>query len=264
MIPSSQISKIKFMTENIAQFRFYEELNDLLPHAKQKVAFPYQFKGTPSIKDAVEAIGVPHTEVDLILVNGNSVGFDYQLQPGDRVSVYPVFESLDIAAVTNLRPNPLRQPKFILDVHLGKLARLLRMLGFDSLYRNDFHDHQMVELAQQEMRIILTRDRGLLKNKTVTHGYWIRSHQPDEQVREVVRRFDLGGQIRAFSRCRVCNGRIEIVDRTQIEHLLLPKTSRYYDEFHVCVGCGRVYWKGSHYQRMKTYIERFANRTERL
>jgi len=246
------------MSQNIAQFRFYEELNDFLPRHQQKVIFPYPFNGTPSIKDAVEAIGIPHTEVDLILVNSNSVGFGYQLQPGDRVSVYPVFESLDIAAVTHLRPKPLREPEFILDVHLGKLARRLRMLGFDSLYRNDFHDHQLVELAQREMRIVLTRDRGLLKNKVVTHGYWIRSHQPDEQVREVIQRFDLGGRIRAFSRCRVCNGTIEIVDRKHIENLLLPKTSQYYDEFHVCVGCGRVYWEGSHYQKMKTYIERIA------
>ena len=246
------------MSENSATFRFYEELNDFLPHNKQKVTFSYQFNGTPSIKDAVEAIGVPHTEVDLILINGNSVGFDYQLQSGDRVSVYPVFESLDIAAVTHLRPKPLREPKFVLDVHLGKLARRIRMLGFDSLYRNDYRDHELVELAQREKRIILTRDRGLLKNKAVTHGYWIRSHQPDEQVREVLQRFDLGELIQAFSRCRVCNDTIEIVDRKQIENLLLPKTSQYYDEFHVCVGCGRVYWKGSHYQKMKLYVEKLT------
>lgn len=243
------------MLTNTAQFRFYEELNDFLHDDKKKVTFPYQFNGTPSIKDAIEAIGIPHTEIDLILVNSISVGFDYQLQPDDLVSVYPVFESLDIAAVTHLRPKPLRETRFVLDVHLGKLARLLRMLGIDTLYRNDIQDHEMVEQARSEKRIILTRDRGLLKMKAVTHGYWIRSTQPDEQVREVLRWFDLWGQLEPFSRCVVCNGLVNSISKEQIADQLEPKTRQYHHEFHMCMDCGKIYWKGSHYQSMKEWVD---------
>ena len=126
------------MDKKIARFRFYEELNDFLPREKRKVSFDYHFEGNPGIKDVIEALGVPHAEVDMLLVNGQSVDFEYQLQDGDRVAVYPVFESMDISAVSKVRQVPLREPKFVLDVHLGKLAKRLRLLGFDTLYRNDF------------------------------------------------------------------------------------------------------------------------------
>ena len=126
------------MADKTARFRFYAELNDFLPGRKRQRSFPYKFMGTPSVKDAIEAIGVPHPEIDLIIVNGESVGFEYNLQDGDAVAVYPVFESFDIAPAVRLRPMPLRETRFVLDGHLGKLTRMLRMLGFDSLYRSDF------------------------------------------------------------------------------------------------------------------------------
>ena len=154
--------------DKAANFRFYEELNDFLPENKRKIEYSYAFYGTPAVKDAIEAEGVPHTEVDLILVNGKSVGFDYLLQHSDRVSVYPVFETLDISPVIRLREKPLRESKFILDVHLGKLTKLLRRLGFDSNYRNDYSDPEIVNISLKEKRIILTRDRGILKiNKNI-------------------------------------------------------------------------------------------------
>ena len=162
------------------EFRFYEELNDFLPAAKKKSLFTYNFECSPSVKDAVEAIGVPHTEIDLILVNGISVTFSYRLQDGDVISVYPVFESMDISNVTHLREKPLRESRFILDVHLGTLVRYLRMIGFDILYENNYEDSEIVKIAKDEKRIILTRDVELLKIKTVTHGYWIRSKKPAE------------------------------------------------------------------------------------
>src|SRR5437868_7866953 len=158
---------------SVTQFRFYEELNDFLAPALRKCEFPYAFTGTPSVKDAIEAIGVPHTEVDLVLVDGESVDFTRRLTGGERVAVYPVFERLDIAPVTRLRARPLRRTRFVLDVHLGKLARYLRLLGFDSVYRNDYDDHTIVALAHEEQRIILTRDTGLLKHSAVTHGHWL-------------------------------------------------------------------------------------------
>lgn len=244
-----------------AEFRFYEELNDFLPPEKRKRSFRYSFRGTPSVKDAIEALGVPHTEVDLILVNGESVGFDYLLKGGERVAVYPAFESLDISSLTRLRPQPLRRPRFVLDVHLGKLARLLRMLGFDTLYRNDYSDPEIIYISLREKRIILTRDRALLKHRAITHGYWVRSTHPREQLQEVLHRFDLFSRIRPFHRCMVCNGLIEEVSKSEVLDQLEPKTRRYYDEFYRCTGCGKIYWKGSHYTGMVEYIGKYLSGT---
>jgi len=179
------------MNPNIAWFRFYEELNDFLPADKRKIAFPYKFSGSPSVKDVIEEIGVPHTEVDLILINGNSVKFDHKLSNGDHISVYPVFETLDISNVTQLRPKPLRKTRFIADVHLGRLAQLLRMLGFDTLYKNNCKNEEIITEALTQKRIILTLDPGLLKNRSITHGCLIRETDPHKQVHEVIRRFDL-------------------------------------------------------------------------
>jgi len=188
------------MNSHIAWFRFYEELNDFLSADKRKIAFAYKLSGSPSVKDVIEAVGVPHTEVDLILINGNSVKFDHILSHGDHISVYPVFENFDISHVTRLRPEPLRETRFIVDVHLGRLSRLLRMLGFDTLYKNNYKNEEIITEALTQKRIILTRDPGLLKNKSITHGYLIRGTDPHEQAREVIRRFDLSSQAKPFIR----------------------------------------------------------------
>ena len=237
------------------QFRFYEELNDFLPPDKRKKDFTYEFTGKPSIKDAIEALGVPHTEVDLILINQKSVTFSTHLKNGDVISVYPVFERLDIENVTRLRNKPLRKIKFILDVNLGRLTRYLRMLGFDSLYSNQYADNDIIELAQSEGRIILTRDTGLLKNSKVTHGYWIRSQQPGEQIKEVIQRFNLEGTVHAFSRCTACNGEIKSVKKEVIIDKIPYKTGKYYNKFYQCAGCKKIYWKGSHYKRIMDFID---------
>src|SRR5690242_4538900 len=174
-----------------AYFRFYAELNDFLPPARRSVSFPHAFRGGPAVKDAIESLGVPHTEIDLILADGESVDFAWILRDGARVSVYPVFESLDIAPLTRVRPSPLREVRFVLDVHLGRLARYLRMLGFDARWRNDAGDEELARTAAAEHRIILTRDAGLLKRRIVTHGYRVREADPRRQLAEVVRRLDL-------------------------------------------------------------------------
>ena len=239
----------------IAHFRFYEELNDFLPAEKKKIRFPYEFQGKPSVKDAIEALGVPHTEVDLILVNGVSVSFSYHLIDNDTISVYPVFESLDISPLIHLREKPLRDLKFILDVHLGKLATYLRMLGFDTLYENSYDDLTIVRLSNEQKRIILTRGTGLLKMSAVTHGYRIRSENPDEQVVEVLQRFDARSSIKPLCRCLVCNSLIKKIAKDEIIHLLEEKTKRYYDEFYQCNSCQKIYWKGSHCLRMKQFVD---------
>lgn len=240
---------------NHANFRFYEELNDFLPSGKKKIPFDYSFNGKPSVKDAIEAIGVPHVEVDLILVNSISVDFSCKLADGDQVSVYPQFESIDITPVIRLRKNPLRNIRFILDVHLGKLTRSLRLCGFDSYFNKDLTDPEIIELSLSEKRVILTRDKEMLKNKMVDHGYWIRSKHPDEQIIEVLNRFDLKHEVKPFTRCMECNGLLDDAPKEKILDYLLPATSKYFQKFLKCSGCGRIYWEGSHYESMQRYLD---------
>ncbi len=242
-----------------AYFRFYEELNDFLPRHQRKQTVAYSFTGQPGIKDPIEALGVPHTEIELIIVNGESVGFDYRLHNGDRVAVYPVFEGIDVTPLVRLRDKPLRRTAFIVDVNLGKLARKLRLCGFDARYRNDFSDRDVVKISVGENRVILTRDRRLLQRKHITHGYWVRATRPDTQLVEVLDRFDLYRQINPFSRCIDCNTNIESVDREQVLDRLEPLTRRYYRTFFRCPGCRKVYWKGSHYQHMRSQLESLLN-----
>jgi hypothetical protein len=236
-------------------FRFYEELNDFLPEEKRKVRFTHNYIDRASVKDVIESLRVPHTEVDMILVNGKSAGFDYLITDGDDISVYPVFESLDITNVQHLRPKPLREPKFIADVHLGKLARYLRMMGFDVFYKNDFDDYQIVSLSLTERRAILTRDRGILKRSKVTHGYWVRTTNIKEQVIEVINRFDLKNIIKEFSRCIDCNTVLKPISKNEIIDDLPPKVSKSQESFSRCPACKKNYWKGTHHQKMLSFIQ---------
>ena len=238
-----------------AQFRFYEELNDFLPPGRRRADFAYSVAGTRSVKDAIEAIGVPHTEIDLILVDGKSVGFDRVLRGGERVAVYPVFERLDIAPLQHLRPRPLRDPRFVLDTHLGKLARHLRMAGFDCLYRNDYRDSELITTAVAEHRIILTRDKGLLKQRLVTRGYFVRHTESEEQLREVVRALQLDTALRPFTRCRECNAELREVPKAEVLERLPEKVRGAYERFQLCPGCGRIYWEGTHYARLRRLLD---------
>jgi len=238
-----------------ATFRFYEELNDFLPFEKKKVAFVHSFIGTPSVKDLIEAIGVPHVEIDLILVNGKAVDFNYIIQNDDLVSVYPAFETLEISKLSHLREKPLRETRFILDVHLGKLAKYLRMLGFDTTYQNDYDDKEIIRISLAEHRIILTRDIGLLKVKTVTHGYFIRDQKPKKQLTEVLEHFDLYLATNPFSRCVKCNGNLERVEKEEIIQQLEPLTQKYFNKFFRCANCQSIFWEGSHFEHIKRFID---------
>jgi uncharacterized protein with PIN domain len=241
--------------------RFYEELNDFLPPALRKINFQHNFRQRGSVKDLIESLGVPHTEIDLIMVNGESVDFNYQVCDGDRISVYPVFETLDITPLTHLRPVPLRDIRFVLDTHLGRLAAYLRMLGFDSLYQNDYDDTTLARISANQHRILLTCDKGLLMRKQVSQGYFVRARQPREQLTEIVNRFDLKMLIQPFTRCMDCNGNIHPVTRDAIKSGLPPDTGQYYDEFWQCQSCKKIYWKGTHYQRMLHIIEEIMTGT---
>jgi uncharacterized protein with PIN domain len=250
-------------SERIAQacFHFHAELNDFLPARRKDLSFAYTFKHRASIKDMIEALGVPHTEVDLILANGTPVGFGYVVRDGDDIAVYPHSMGAGRPASARAGPPPLAEARFVLDSHLGKLAAYLRLLGFDTLYRNDFDDETLARISSAEQRILLTRDRNLLKRGIVTYGYYVRETAPRRQVVEVLRRFDLLGSIAAYQRCIRCNGLLQPVHKETIADQLAPKTRQFYDEFHVCQACGQIYWKGSHYAPLQQFIEHIQ-RTE--
>ena len=237
------------------ELRFYEELNDFLPRERRKKSFRHRFRGARSVKDLVESLGVPHTEIDVILVDGESVGFERRLTGGERVAVYPTFERFDVSSLTRLRPEPLREPKFIADVHLGKLARYLRLLGFDTVYERELDDAAIASRSRDEHRIVLTRDRGLLKRSVVTHGHAVRSMHADAQLVEIVEAFDLRERIAPFSRCLKCNGAIRSVERELVEHRLPKYTRLAYDRFFRCEHCRSIYWSGAHSARLRSLVD---------
>jgi uncharacterized protein with PIN domain len=235
----------------IANFRFYEELNDFLPQERRKRVFRYACAKAATVKNAIEALGVPHTEVELVLVNGESVDYSYLVQEDDFISVYPQFEALDVSSLLKLRDEPLRRTRFIADAQLGGLAKYLRMLGFDTLYEGRRGDAEIVRIAADEHRIVLTRDRALLMHKSVTHGCYVRATKVDDQLAEVLTRLDLYGSFKPFTRCLRCNEELEEADRETLD----ARAPREYDEFWTCGKCGKVYWRGSHWQRMRGMIE---------
>ncbi|MDQ3856404.1 MAG: Mut7-C ubiquitin/RNAse domain-containing protein, partial [Chloroflexota bacterium] len=202
--------------------------------------------------------GVPHTEVGLLLANGEPVDFSYLVKPGDRISVYPAFRSLALGEAQRLREPVGGRPAFILDTHLGRLAGYLRMLGFDTLYCQGCDDDYLAQRSASDERILLTRDRGLLKRSIVTQGYWVRATDPEQQATEVLQRFGLVGSVLPFRRCMRCNGMLEPVDKAQVLDRLEPLTRQHYDEFRTCTSCGAVYWKGSHHERMQELIRRLT------
>ena len=239
---------------NRVYIRFYAELNDFLPPGRRQHTFAHLFRGRVSVKDMIESLGVPHTEVEAIIVNGEPVDFAYLPRDGDRISVYPAFRAIDVTPLARLRPHAPDEPRFILDTHLGQLATYLRMLGFDTLYRNDYRDDELADRSQRDQRILLTRDRGLLKRSIVTFGYYVRLTSPRRQVIEILRRFNLFDAVTPFRRCIDCNAVIQSVRKESIAARLPPMTRQYYDEFHICPACDRIYWKGSHYQRMERFV----------
>ena len=243
-----------------ARIRFYAELNDFLPPELRYLEISHHFLDVATVKDRIESFGVPHTEVDLILVNGAPVDFGYRIGDGDRVSVYPVFEAFDIAGLTRLRPEPLREPRFVLDTHLGKLAAYLRMVGFDTLYSNCSTDEQLAETSRGDRRILLTRDVGLLKRSAVTHGCFVRETHARRQLAAIVRRFDLARLMRPFTRCMRCNGVLEPAAKETVLGRVPAVAAELHHEFRKCPACGRVYWQGGHYRRMRQWLETLLDR----
>ena len=241
------------------EVRAYAELNDFLPADSRGATVRRPFRPHQTVKDVLEAMGIPHTEVDLILVNGSPQGFDYRPSAGDRIAAYPMFEALDIGSTARLRPVPLRDTRFVVDVNLGRLARLLRVLGFDVWWSSQADDATLADISVREQRILLTRDRALLKRSAVTHGLFVHSQHPEEQTLEVLRRLDLGQRLAPLTRCLHCNGALVAVAKHEVIDQLEPLTRQYYEEFSRCAECGRIYWAGSHHARLIGLAQRIRD-----
>lgn len=236
--------------------RFYAALNVFLSPELRQRTVAYPLNGPVSVKHVIESLGVPHTEVALILANGEFADFHYPVRAGDRLAVYPEISTLEMTASPLLRPPLPRPVRFVLDVHLGRLAAYLRLLGFDTLYQNDSDDPELASISALQTRVLVTRDRRLLMRKEVVFGCCLHSREPREQLDTLVRRYALAGDITAWQRCLRCNGLLNPVEKETILHRLEPLTIRYFNEFHICRDCERVYWKGSHYQALQTIVER--------
>ncbi|MEJ8811498.1 Mut7-C RNAse domain-containing protein [Variovorax ureilyticus] len=238
-----------------ATFRFYEELNDFLARERRRREFSCRCARMATTKHMIEALGVPHTEVELVLLNGESVGFDTLLRDGDRVAVFPKFEALDITPLLRVRERALRETRFIADAHLGGLAHLLRMTGFDTLYDNGFRDEEIERIAGAQGRIVLTRDLELLKRRGVTHGCYVHALRSAQQLREVFDRLDLARGARPFTRCLECNTPLREIDKSLVESALPARVRERYQRFSTCDTCRRVFWEGSHWQRMRAMVD---------
>jgi len=239
--------------------RFYGPLNTLLSKKRSGITFKRILPEPTSVKDLIEGCGVPHTEVDLVLVNGRKAALDDPVQGGERISIFPVFLSLDLPESDRIQIRSLQSPSFVVDVNLGKLTGYLRMAGFDSKYRNDAKDKDLIKTMLEEDRVLLTRDRRLLMHKVVEKGYLVRSDQPVEQLEEVIIRFDIFEKIRSFTRCVHCNGLLKEVSKREVLDQLEPLTRRYYDRFSKCSNCGQIFWPGSHRDRLNSNLQKILD-----
>ena len=240
------------------RLRFHGGLNVFLGSKASDAVIERPLAEKTSIKDVIESCGVPHPEVDLILVDDQPVGFGHTVAADAKVEVFPV-ENRDTNN-TIKRLQTVGIIKFVADGHLGSLTRNLRLLGFDVIYQRNADDRQLLEVMDRENRALLTRDRRLLMHGIVQHGYYPRSQNADEQTIEVVRRFDLSELIAPFTRCLRCNAPLEEATKANVIDKLEPLTKIYYDQFRRCTDCKQIYWSGSHFPKLQKRIEEIRSR----
>jgi uncharacterized protein with PIN domain len=235
--------------------RFYAELNDFLPPDRRRRDWTLDVHLPVPARHLIEVCGVPHTEVELIIRDGESIGLETAVGNGDRIAVYPMFEAFDVRPNLRLRACPLRVIRFVADAHLGALARRLRMLGFDTLWANHLGDAELAGLASREHRILLTRDRGLLMRRSVTHGCYIRAGSTEAQLAYLVERLQLCSEIAPFTRCILCNAHLVKVDASAVRSRVPPGVRSMQKEYWRCESCSQMYWKGTHWAAMRRRIE---------
>lgn len=236
-------------------FLFYGILNDFLPAQQRAVDFSQSISQRVAVKDVIESLGVPHPEIGLLLANGQSIDFTYLVQAGDSFQVYPLFDLPTVGVTSLVQPPALATYQFVLDTHLGRLATYLRMLGIDALYRNDYTDPELAQISSTTNRVLLTRDRELLMRSNVTYGYYVRNTNPKQQLSELVTRYNLADQASPFQRCLVCNGLLMPLAKETVLEQLPPLVRDGQQRFWRCESCGRLYWEGTHFQRMQAFIQ---------
>ncbi|MCX7820547.1 MAG: Mut7-C ubiquitin/RNAse domain-containing protein [Brevinematales bacterium] len=233
--------------------RLYGNLNQLVEQ-KYQTSFVYTFLLDTTLKDVIESIGIPHTEIGLILLDNKSVGWKTKVRDKARVSFFPLFYSFDVSKISKVYVK-LPKLKFICDVHLGKLAKYLRIMGFDCLYENNYKDEEIIKIGTSERRIILTMDRGILKNSKVKYGALIRSKNLRDQLRELDERFNIGKNKKLLSRCILCNKKLKPTTRKKATKKFAYLNDKFYSGFFYCSHCDKIYYKGSHYKKMLDYLE---------
>ena len=239
-----------------AFLRFYNELNDLLPEHRRDIEFEAKFKDKRSVKDMIESLGVPHTEVDIIILNGESVEFNHILQDGDQIRVYPAFAKPDTKGIIHLCPTPLSSTRFIVDTNLGHIARQLRLLGFDTYFEPSLVNRNIIEISNKENRAIITKSRKLLKFRDARFGLLLRPGGTEDQLKNILFRLEIKDCIKPFSRCIRCNGLLIRVPKEDIADRIPPKTKSFCNEYSRCEYCDKIYWEGTHVFKMRELIDR--------
>ncbi|MFF9207441.1 MULTISPECIES: Mut7-C RNAse domain-containing protein [unclassified Streptomyces] len=225
---------------------FAPELHLFVPQARRGGAVPAAIDGVSTLGHVVESLGVPLTEVGGLAVDGREVPVSYIPAAGDRVRVGTVQRPQQVPGA------PLR---FLLDVHLGTLARRLRLLGVDTAYEStDIGDPALAARSAAEQRVMLSRDRGLLRRRELWAGGFVYSTRPEEQLRDVLDRFR--PELRPWTRCTACNGLLRRATKEEVADQLEQGTHRTYDVFAQCRDCGRAYWKGAHHEQLEAIVER--------
>ncbi len=242
------------------ELRFSPGLHPLLyPRDRRQPGQRTLFAKT-SVKDLIESCGAPHTEVDLILIDNEPADLARSIDRSATVQVYGVGETPE--GFVEHRLQPASCDRFVADGHLGKLVRWLRLLGLDVAYAPQIEDRELLRVMERDHRGLLTRDRRLLMHRIVETGYCPRSDNAEEQAVEVLRRFHLSRHhLAPFSRCLRCNGRLETVSKSEVEPRLEPLTKRYYTTFQRCRECDRIYWSGSHSEKLRRLVERLTKKT---
>lgn len=234
---------------------FHNYLREMLKKEQGATpSFLHRFDRKASLKDVIESLGVPHPLIGKLTVNDTAVGFDYILRHGDIVEAIPLTPPVNPLVPTILRPEPLDRFAFVVDVNVGKLAIYLRTLGFDTVYDSSCRDFQLATIAHDQKRILLTRDTSLLKRKIIMHGYLPREEKPFRQILEIVRLYDLGSRFKPLTRCIPCNGLLVPVTKNAVLPRLEPLTRKYYHSFHICPACNRIYWAGSHQEKIVAFV----------
>jgi len=207
-------------------------------------------KGQASIKDTLEALGIPHTEIERMVVNGRKVNFTHRMKEVDNVLIYPH------GTPKNQGPFFLKPAKFACDVHLGKLARHLRLMRLDTIYKINITDQELFNISQKEKRVLLTRDIGILKNNRATRAFFVYNTSPEKQWKEIIKRFKWSTSVKPFSRCLECNGKIKRTAKSKVLKFLPLKVQKFYKMFYQCADCRKIYWQGSHYQKLLKMIKK--------